>query len=86
MSRTNNRKLRERVRALSAKVVALDEECSILVTCCRCAYCNEILLSDRDKILAHAKVCPLHPCRGLERTIADLKTKLSISWEHEVDL
>lgn len=76
MSKTNNRRLRAQVRALTAKVAALDEECQILVTCCRCAYCDEILLSDREEMLAHSKVCPLHPCRELERRLAVAEARI----------
>jgi hypothetical protein len=60
MSKTNNRRLRARVRDLEFHVQAL-------LLCCRCAYCDEIMLSDREELLAHAKVCPQHPCRAIER-------------------
>jgi hypothetical protein len=82
VSRTNNRKLRERVRKLEHDALVYEA----LLACVECAYCKEVLLRERDELLAHAKTCPGHPCRELERQIADLKTTLSLSWEHEVDL
>jgi hypothetical protein len=105
MSKTNNRKLRERVRRLEAMVQEREASNAWKSYTAVLAKLNDLgewgeemartvyrlkpgqtLTRTSFDDLTRETTAIVAKLEAQERTIADLKTKLSRSWEHEVDL